>query len=249
MSRFAFLSLLCLGVVSAQWPNPSETKKVPKTQTVKRGVPYDGKGARHVAAFGSGGQDEDQPPVFELEDGAVIKNVVLGAPAADGIHCLGSCTIENVWWEDVGEDAATFLGSKSATYTVSGGGAKKADDKVFQHNGGGTLTIKNFIVEDAGKLYRSCGNCKSNSKSLPRKVIIDGVTAKGPIKTLVGINSNFGDSATLRNVKISGSVKEICEYYEGTNNGKDPPVNDEFEFGEDGDGKYCVFKKSDITKS
>jgi hypothetical protein len=102
--------------------------------------------ARHIAGNGDGGVQEGQPPVFELEDGALIKNVILGAPAADGIHCLGSCTIENVWWEDVGEDAATFKGKAGATYTVNGGGAKKASDKVFQHNGGGTLTIKNFQV-------------------------------------------------------------------------------------------------------
>ncbi|KAH7703039.1 pectate lyase [Aphelenchoides avenae] len=161
-TRIALLALVCLGVVTAQFPNPSETKKVPKTIPVKKGTPYDGKGARHTAGFADGGQDEGQPPVFELEDGAIIRNVVLGAPAADGIHCLGSCTIEN----------------------VCGGGAKKADDKVFQHNGGGTLTIKNFYVENVGKLYRSCGNCENNSKSLPRKVVIDGVTAKGPIKSL-----------------------------------------------------------------
>lgn len=44
--------------------------------------------------------------------------------------------------------------------TVKGGGAKKADDKVFQHNGAGELKITNFDVSDFGKLYRSCGNCK-----------------------------------------------------------------------------------------
>ncbi|KAH7717299.1 pectate lyase [Aphelenchoides avenae] len=248
-TRLALLALVCLGVVPAQFPNPSETKKVPKTITVKKGAPYDGKGVRHTAGFADGSQDESQPPVFNLEDGAVVRNVVLGAPAADGIHCLGSCTIENVWWEDVGEDAATFKGKAGATYTVSGGGAKKADDKVFQHNGGGTLTIKNFYVENVGKLYRSCGNCENNSKSLPRKVVIDGVTAKGPIKSLAGVNYNYGDSATLRNIKISGSVKEICAYYEGNNNKKEPPVKDQFSASEDGDGKYCVFKKSDIKSA
>ncbi|KAI1708043.1 pectate lyase domain-containing protein [Ditylenchus destructor] len=113
---------------------------------------------RYVPEFGDGSQSETQPPIFELEDGATVKNVILGAPSADGIHCKGSCIIENCWWEDVGEEAATFRGGASATYTVTGGGAKKAADKVFQHDGGGTLTIQNFQVEDFGKLYRSCGN-------------------------------------------------------------------------------------------
>ncbi|KAI1692000.1 pectate lyase domain-containing protein [Ditylenchus destructor] len=246
------LALCCIGFVVSQfkaWPNPSSTKKVPSTITVKKSTPYDGGNVRHVADFGDGGQDEDQDPVFELEDGATIKNVVLGAPAADGIHCLGSCTIENVWWEDVGEDAATFKGGASATYKVTGGGAKKADDKVFQHNGGGTLTIQNFQVENFGKLYRSCGNCKGNSKNLPRKVIIDTIKATGPGLSIAGVNYNYGDSATLKNIQISGTVKEICAYYEGNNNGKEPPVKDQFGPTEDGDGKYCIFKKSDIKSS
>jgi len=34
-----------------------------------------------------------------------------------------------------------------------------AEDKVVQHNGGGTVAIDGFCVEDFGKLYRSCGNC------------------------------------------------------------------------------------------
>ncbi|KAI1698374.1 pectate lyase domain-containing protein [Ditylenchus destructor] len=123
-------------------------------------------------------------------------------PPADGIHCLGSCTIENVWWEDVGEDAATFLGSTGATYMDTGGGAKKANDK----------------VEIFGKLYRSCGNCPHNSKNLARKVIIDTIKATGPGLSIAGVNYNYEDSATLKNIQISGKVAEICTYYEGSNN-------------------------------
>lgn len=33
------------------------------------------------------------------------------------------------------------------------------DDKVLQHNGGGTLSVSGFTVDTFGKLYRSCGNC------------------------------------------------------------------------------------------
>ncbi|MFD2357080.1 pectate lyase [Nonomuraea ferruginea] len=55
-----------------------------------------------------------------------------------------------MWWNDVGEDAATFRSSSSsAAYLVDGGGAKSASDKVFQHNGAGTLTIRNFQVHSA----------------------------------------------------------------------------------------------------
>jgi len=166
-------------------PKPvSATIKVPKTT-------FDGGMQRFygIGNLGSGGQNEDQDPIFQLADGATLKNVVLGAPAADGIHCLGTCTLANVWWEDVGEDAATFKGtSSSQTMTVNGGGARKASDKVFQHNGPGTMIIRNFQVDDFGKLYRSCGNCKTQHK---RHVVLENITAFSPGKSLVGINANY----------------------------------------------------------
>ncbi len=161
------------------WPAASSTEKLTSTKPISGWV--SGGMKRYVGSgdLGGSGQDEDQPPLFELANGATLANVIIGSPAADGIHCLGSCTLQNVWWEDVGEDAATFLGtSASATMTVDGGGARKAEDKVFQHNGAGTLTIKNFQVEDFGKLYRSCGNCRKGQYK--RNVVVQNVTAHTP---------------------------------------------------------------------
>ena len=133
------------------WPTPTSTQTLTATINITGSKDYANK--RFVAgtatALGDGDQSEYQKPLFKLADGAKLSNVIIGAPAADGIHCYGSCTLENVWWEDVGEDAATFRstsGCAAATYTVIGGGAKLASDKVFQFNGGGTLTVKNFQV-------------------------------------------------------------------------------------------------------
>lgn len=66
-----------------------------------------------------GGNDD---AVFLLEDGATLKNVIIGEDQIEGVHCLGSCTIENVWWTAVCEDALTFKGDGDAT--VTGGGAR-----------------------------------------------------------------------------------------------------------------------------
>ena len=44
--------------------------------------------------------DEDAA-VFILEPGATVKNVIIGAAQAEGIHCRGPCVLENVWWDDV----------------------------------------------------------------------------------------------------------------------------------------------------
>jgi hypothetical protein len=225
------------------WPTATSGK--PVASTIEISGSYDG-GLRRFygsGALGGDSQDEDQDAVFELADGATLKNVILGAPAADGVHCLGSCTLQNVWWEDVGEDAATFKGtSPSAVYAVVGGGAKKADDKVFQHNGGGTLTIENFQVAEFGKLYRSCGNCDTQYK---RHVVIDNVRATSPGKVLAGINSNYGDTATFSGVTIvgdSGRKITICERFQGNSTGAEPG-----KLGSGPDGTYCRYSASGIA--
>jgi hypothetical protein len=96
------------------WPAATGSpQKLAKTVSVSQD--YDGKLQRFVSdGLGDGAQGESQLPLFELADGATLENVIIGAPAADGIHCLGSCTLKNVWWEDVGEDAATLKGSASS---------------------------------------------------------------------------------------------------------------------------------------
>jgi hypothetical protein len=75
---------------------------------------------------------------------------------------------------------------------VKGGGAQAAADKVIQQNGKGTTTIDGFQVVDFGKLYRACGNCKN---SVARSVVVKNVKATSG-KVLVGINPNFGGTAT-----------------------------------------------------
>jgi hypothetical protein len=148
--------------------------------TIKVNGTFDGAGKRFVAggALGDGSQSESQKAMFDLPDGATLANVVLGSPAADGVHCAGSCTLRNVVWEDVGEDAATFRGT-NATVLVDGGSAASGTDKVFQDNrgAGGSVTIRNFKVATFGKLYRSCGNCKLQAA---RTVRIENVTATAP---------------------------------------------------------------------
>ena len=111
-----------------------------------------------------------------------------------------------MWWNDVGEDAATFDGT-AAPFYVTGGGAKSASDKVFQHNGNGTVNISNFYVESAGKLYRACGNCSS---SYQRHVVLNNVTAKST-KVLVGINTNWGDTAKFTNITVYAQRRHLRE--------------------------------------
>jgi hypothetical protein len=230
------------GASAATWPTATGSVKLTASKSVSGTL--DGGLKRYVGsgALGGSGQEEGQDPLFVLADGATLKNVIIGSPAADGVHCLGSCTISNVWWENVGEDAATFKGGSSAKYTVTGGAAKGADDKVFQHNGGGTLTISNFAVSDFGKLYRSCGNCKTQFK---RTVVVKNVTVTAPGKSIVGINTNYGDTATLSGITILGDSKKkiaICDRFTGNNTGKEPKKT-----GSGPDGTFCKFTTANLT--
>ncbi|KAG8911781.1 hypothetical protein FRC01_005525 [Tulasnella sp. 417] len=159
--------------------------------------------------------------VFILQAGATIQNVIIGANQAEGIYCRGPCTVKNVWWADVCEDAITIkqTGAGDISYII-GGGAFHAEDKVVQHNGAGTVSIKNFYVNDFGKLYGSCGNC---STGYTRHVIIDNVAMiNGTIG--VSVNSNFGDTATITNVCTNGkpSATNVCCWYQGNTTGGEP---------------------------
>ncbi|KAG4431363.1 hypothetical protein IFR05_013160 [Cadophora sp. M221] len=148
--------------------------------------------------------------VFILAAGATLKNVIIGANQLEGVHCKAACTLINVWFRDVCEDAISLLGTGDVL--IQGGGANAAKDKVVQHNGRGTVTIKDYTVTGAGKVYRGCGNCSNNGG--PRKVIITGLRAKSVTSDVVGINSNYGDTATISG-SCGSSVKNVCQEFKG----------------------------------
>ncbi|KAH0613852.1 uncharacterized protein H6S33_005738 [Morchella sextelata] len=184
---------------------------------------------------GEGGDDD---AVFILASGATLKNVIIGSAQTEGVHCNGPCTIQNVWWEDVCEDALTIKQTSGTSYII-GGGAKHASDKVIQHNGGGTVNVKDFFVEDFGKLYRSCGNCGTQYK---RTFVASGVVAVDG-STLAGINTNYGDTATISDTCTS-EVTDICQRYTGNDDGDEPVKT-----GAGNDGTYCKYDSTVTRRS
>ncbi len=218
---------------------PTAKGEVQLSATKKVSGTFDG-GLKRYNLSG-GGAAEGQPAVFELADGATLSNVIIGTKSADGVHCKGKCTLKNVWWEDVGEDAATL--ESSGSMVVDGGGARKASDKVFQHNGSGTLTIQNFYAEDIGKLYRACGNCKNGYQG-KRRAIIKNVTVKKVNTTVAGINSNYGDQVDISGLTVLGDSSKktkICVKYTGNNTGSEPTKTGE------GPGGGCNYESSAIS--
>ncbi|KAL3101711.1 hypothetical protein niasHT_028914 [Heterodera trifolii] len=245
MSFFLFVTIafanLAPNAFGQDWPKATSDETVPATITVTGGSRDFGfKRLTASSALGSGDQSEGQKALIRAEKGAVIKNLIIGQNGADGIHCYDGCTLQNVWWEKVGEDAATFRsssGCKEFNFLVTGGGVKNAADKVFQMNGGGTLTIKNFVAENIGKLARACGNCKTQCQK--RKFVLENIKVTGLKTLLCGLNENYGDVATIKNVQISGS-KKVCAEFQGNDQQKEPPMLRSFDVGSSGDGKNCI---------
>ncbi|KXH47551.1 pectate lyase [Colletotrichum nymphaeae SA-01] len=229
------------GTAAAGLPASSGTSVLKAAQTVAAGASFDG----GMKAFDRGvsctGQAEggDSDAVFILEKGAKLSNVIIGPNQIEGVHCNGGCTLDNVWWAAVCEDAFTIKNQDAGeTTTITSGGAFGAEDKVLQHNGAGTLSVSGFTVETFGKLYRSCGNCKSMYE---RHIILDNINASSG-KLLAGINSNYGDTATFTNI-VAKSVKEVCTEFKGTTPGNEPTEISS------GPSTYCKYATSDIQSS
>jgi len=222
-------------------PTATATVQLTQTQIVGAGQVFDGGNRRYNLS--GGGQGEGQPPVFEVRDGGMVKNVIIGPLAADGIHCLGNCTLDHVWWEDTGEDAATALGPAGTVMTVNCGAAFNGADKTFQFNGRGELRISKFYVANSGKLVRSCGDCTGNGG--PRRIFVTDVITRD-VPTVVGINTNFGDVATIRNLTLnnSGTSKtKICQVYQGVVKGQGSSRALGVEFNT----PNCQVSQSDVT--
>lgn len=262
------LVLMAMAGTAAAAPSartvPACTKvNVSATIDVPAGTTWDGvaKYGKWVCLVGTasnmkGDQSESQIPMFKLNNGSTVKNVVIGdgslgsgtnlaAGGADGVHCYGVCNITNVYWADVGEDGATVkkLSGVTSKLTISGGAAFKAKDKLFQHNGDGTLVIQDFYADNIGKLVRSCGNC---STQYARKVTVSGVRLGTVNSAGIGVNSSYDsksgisgkyDVATITDLVYSGS-KAKCEGYVGTGSGNEP-VKDT---STSNVARACVFK-------
>lgn len=112
--------------------------------------------------MGDGSQDENQKPVFKLQQGAELQNIIISKPGCDGVHCKGANEVRNVWWEDVGEDALTVDASDSfaGKIEIIGGGAWNAKDKIFQINGPCEIHIIDFYADGFSKLVRVNGGSK-----------------------------------------------------------------------------------------
>ncbi len=129
---------------------------VSETIYVTSGV-YDGQCRTYnpVSALGNGDQVESPKPVFRVENGATLKNVIIGKNGVDGIHLYNGATLENVTWKKVGADALTV--KSEGTYNIRNIEGYDAEDKFFQINAACTFNVSNAIIHGAGKTLRQNG--------------------------------------------------------------------------------------------
>ena len=111
----ALLGALAVGVSAAPAPELVERSfsfNIPASKgsvTLKSAQVIKGTFDGGMKTYGRGvdctGQSEggDSDAVFMVKDGGTLKNAIIGADQIEGVHCEGSCTIENVWWEAVCE--------------------------------------------------------------------------------------------------------------------------------------------------
>lgn len=237
---------LALPVPTSKWPASAGVVKYDAPKVIKAGEVFDGKMMTYeLSNVVCEGQTESSKDtmVFLVEAGGTLKNAIIGKNQMEGVHCdKHDCTIENVWWDDVCEDALSIKGGSATSVSkVLGGGARYADDKVVQHNGPGKVTIDGFFAEDFGKLYRSCGTCGD----VKRQVEISNVLAVNPKVALAAVNKNYGDEATFTNIHIQSAAKKkvvICAWSQGVAKGKGEPSK----LGDGPAPPLCQYSESDI---
>ena len=218
------------GVIPMQIPTATSTEIRSSPTVLSAGV-HDYQNKRIGVKNPVGCDGEGQPAVFELADGATLKNVIIagGSNGGNGIVCKGNCTLEYVYWEDVCEDAATNS-KDGATMRISHVIAKNASDKVFQHNAkaGSKTIITDSYLSTFGKVWRSCGDCTNNGG--PRYLELDNVRVEGVGSTVAGANENFGDSVKIRNLFVKGGYNasddkpKICQVFRGVQKGSGESV-------------------------
>lgn len=154
-----------LGMPVCATEGTGKPRMLTQTILVPPNATYDGRGETLTADAAAmhcdtsdGEQGEHQQPLFILTKGAQLKNVTITYPGCEGVHMLGDNVLDNITWQDAGEDAASvrsyFPGGK---ITIKNSEGHKAADKMFQFNAPCDVHIENFKGSDMGKLVRQNG--------------------------------------------------------------------------------------------
>ena len=145
------------GTITGATCSSSGSQSISSTILITSGT-YDG-GCRTFnpsGDLGDGSQDEGQDPAFRVENGATLRNAILGNNGVDGVHFYNGGNLQNFRWTNIGEDAFTV--KSSGTVNISGVSGFNGEDKFGQVNAASTVNISNCIVDNAAKFIRQNGD-------------------------------------------------------------------------------------------
>ncbi len=215
-------SALAQGLFTPALKQYAQTVTVTQPIVVKSGHVHDGRHSngkltRYVAArnMGDGSQREDQKPLFILEPGAKLQNIILDRPSADGIHAHASggrtTRIQNVQVRDVGEDAITIKsGTSSGRVIIYRCSFLRAADKVIQINAPANVVVDKCYAQNFTRFARTTGTGPNKAY---RITITDSGFRNG--HTILKM-TNSKARGSLTNVRYE-NIKHVVE----TDNGAD----------------------------
>lgn len=143
---------------------------------VLSGQTFDGRGKSYVAgkSLGDGSQAEGQKPLFRLEAGATLKDLVIEGPAADGVHVHlargeGTATVERVIWEDVGEDALTVKDGRGTVEILRCSFADAADKTIQLSD-----SVRCLVRVKGCKFKRVAKALRSGNARIEQRFVMEG---------------------------------------------------------------------------
>ncbi|KAG3083411.1 hypothetical protein PI125_g19748 [Phytophthora idaei] len=159
----------------------------------------------------SSGGDQKDTSVLLVEAGGTLKSAIIGKNQKEGVHCDNhDCTIENVEWDDVCEDTLSIKGGSVTRVTNCGAHRRQgcASKRLRCCQEQGLLRSR---VRQAPPLVRHMWNPPP-----PRKVTVENMCAIVPLVSVVTVNKNSNDQATLRNIHVKTAdvkknVKVACQ--------------------------------------
>lgn len=102
----AFLSMVFMAYAATTntnlqtaFPKSSGTSVAAAVKTIAAGASFDGgmyQYDRSPSTCNEQAEGGDKDAVFILQNGATLSNVIIGPNNGEGVHCLGSCTLNNV---------------------------------------------------------------------------------------------------------------------------------------------------------
>lgn len=158
---------------------------------------------------------ESEAPVFVLQEGAALRNAIVGRASKSAVECHGSCAMDHVWWEGAGESAATARGGRGSVMSVGCSGAVSIAGQTFENAGSGIVRVTKFFNAKSGKLYRSCPSCTGVAGS--RHADISNVITRD-VAIIASVSSFSTDGATIRTLTLNNSnavPTKICQQYQG----------------------------------